>query len=96
MTDLAALLRDIADEITGNGVKLEREVDAKDPGAEPRPFGIAVATIDGAVVRAGCGGAHVVVHQRVGTRSGGAGVVNEPRPERDGERVGQCSPDRGR
>ena len=53
MTDLDGLLRDIADEITGNAAKLEREADAKNPGAEPGPFGIAVATINGAVVCAG-------------------------------------------
>ncbi|NTS63667.1 glutaminase A [Sphingomonas sp. HHU CXW] len=53
MTDLTALLRDIADEITHHAAKLEREADAKDPDAAPGPFGIAVVGIDGTVT---CGG----------------------------------------
>jgi len=53
MEKLNAILAEVADEIARNAATLEREADAKEPGAAPGPFGIAVATADGAVVRAG-------------------------------------------
>ena len=53
MTDLTALLRDIADEIAHHAAKLEREADAKDRDAAPGPFGIAVVGTDGTIT---CGG----------------------------------------
>lgn len=53
MTDLSTIVAEVADEIARNAARLEREADAKDPDAAPGGFGIAVATIDGAVVRAG-------------------------------------------
>jgi glutaminase len=53
--DLQHALNDIAEEITANAAKLEGEADAKDEGAEPGPFGIAIATSDG-VFTAGAAG----------------------------------------
>ncbi|WP_375272893.1 glutaminase A [Sphingomonas sp.] len=53
MTDISTLLSDIADEITRDAARLEREADAKDPDAAPGPFGIAVVALDGSVTAAG-------------------------------------------
>ena len=53
MEKLNAILAEVADEIARNAATLEREADTKEPGAAPGPFGIAVATADGTVVRAG-------------------------------------------
>lgn len=51
--DVKQILADIAGEIDANAEEIERAADAKDDGAAPGPFGIAIATTDGAVVTAG-------------------------------------------
>lgn len=50
---LAAILADIADEITANAAEIEAAADAKEPGLKPGPFGIAVTISAGETVRAG-------------------------------------------
>ena len=53
VTDLDRIVAEVADEIAANAATIEREADAKDPGATPGPLGIAVALPDGRVL---CGG----------------------------------------
>ncbi|WP_298090261.1 glutaminase A [uncultured Sphingomonas sp.] len=50
---LNEMLREVADEITRDAAEIEASADAKDESAEPGPFGVAIATLDGAVLTAG-------------------------------------------
>jgi glutaminase len=47
------ILADIAGEITRNASEIEDEADAEDTAAEPGPFGIAIAMLDGKICTAG-------------------------------------------
>lgn len=51
--NLKQTLADIAGEIDKQAAEIEAAADAKDPGASPGPFGIAIATKDGDVITAG-------------------------------------------
>lgn len=51
--NLRQTLADIAGEIDKQAAEIEAAADAKDPGASPGPFGIAIATKDGDVITAG-------------------------------------------
>jgi glutaminase len=51
--DLDRIVADVADEIAADAATIERDADAKNPGATPGPLGIAVALRDGRVL---CGG----------------------------------------
>jgi glutaminase len=53
VNELGEIVTAVAEEIAANAAKMEREADAKEPGATPGPFGIAVALPDGRVLRAG-------------------------------------------
>lgn len=53
MNNLADIVAEVAAEITANAERIEREADAKEPGAEPGPLGVAVALADGQVLLGG-------------------------------------------
>lgn len=53
MTDLADVLEQVATEIAAQAETIETSKDAKEPGLEPGPFGLAVALPDGDVLCAG-------------------------------------------
>lgn len=53
MNNLADIVAEVAAEITANAAKIEQEADAKEPGAEPGPLGLAVALGDGQVLLGG-------------------------------------------
>lgn len=48
-----AIVREIAEEIGADAASIEAAADAKEAGAAPGPFGIAVATLDGGIVAGG-------------------------------------------
>lgn len=53
MTDLADVLERVATEIAAQAETIETSKDAKEPGLDPGPLGLAVALPDGTVVEAG-------------------------------------------
>ena len=51
--NLAHIVADIAARIEAEADEIERMADAKTPGLEPGPFGMAIALTDGSLIQAG-------------------------------------------